>query len=205
MWPAACMLSGQACQTFQTMSETRPSKHTSWINWSSLWFVIGYSNYSWKTDWRSIYWHWNLSSNFPNPSFLFIVRVQNLDHLVWRNRWWSDRFSLRYSFLHRRLRTCTLKSDHEGQAVILNCLLRNYLHYALYDQADKLVSKCQFPATASNNEWARYLYYLGRIKAIQLEYSSAQRNLLQAMRKAPQHTAVGFKQTVSRMIQNWNL
>jgi 26S proteasome regulatory subunit N3 len=93
-----------------------------------------------------------------------------------------------------------LRSDFEGQAVLLNCLLRNYLHYALYDQADKLVSKCQFPSAASNNEWARYLYYLGRIKAIQLEYSAAHRNLLQAMRKAPQHTAVGFKQTVQKML-----
>lgn len=37
---------------------------------------------------------------------------------------------------------------------------------------------------------------VGRIKAIQLDYSEAHRHLLQAMRKAPQHTAVGFKQTV---------
>lgn len=37
---------------------------------------------------------------------------------------------------------------------------------------------------------------IGRIKAIQLDYSEAHRHLLQAMRKAPQHTAVGFKQTV---------
>lgn len=37
----------------------------------------------------------------------------------------------------------------------------------------------------------------GRIKAIQLEYSEARRTLTNALRKAPQHTAVGFKQTVS--------
>ncbi len=36
----------------------------------------------------------------------------------------------------------------------------------------------------------------GRIKAVQLEYTEAHKNLLQAIRKAPQHTAVGFKQTV---------
>lgn len=41
------------------------------------------------------------------------------------------------------------------------------------------------------------LMIVGRIKAIQLDYSEAHRHLLQAMRKAPQHTAVGFKQTVS--------
>lgn len=103
------------------------------------------------------------------------------------------------SFLHGRLRTATLRNDYEGQAILLNCLLRNYLHYNLFDQADKLVSKSGFPEVASNNEWARFLYYLGRIKAIQLEYTEAHKNLLQAIRKAPQHTAVGFKQTAYKL------
>nr|CAG4651706.1 EOG090X03QW [Triops cancriformis] len=103
------------------------------------------------------------------------------------------------SFLHSRLRTCTLRNDFEGQAVLINCLLRNYLSHNLYDQADKLVSKSVFPESASNNEWARYLYSLGRIKAMQLEYSQAHTHLVQALRKAPQHTAVGFKQTVQKL------
>lgn len=103
------------------------------------------------------------------------------------------------SFLHSRLRTATLRSDYEGQAVLVNCLLRNYLHYNLYEQASKLVSKSAFPEAASNNEWARYLYYLGRIRAIQLDYSEARRHLLQAIRKAPQHAALGFKQTVHKL------
>lgn len=110
----------------------------------------------------------------------------------------TDQLDQVRGFLHSRLRTCTLKSDYEGQASLLNLLLRNYLHYNLYDQADKLVSKSTFPESASNNEWARYLYYLGRIKAILLDYSEAHRHLLQAMRKAPQHTAVGFKQTAQK-------
>jgi len=103
-------------------------------------------------------------------------------------------------FLHARLRTATLRNDFEGQAVIINCLLRNYLHYALYDQADKLVKKSVFPETASNNEWARFLYYLGRIKAAKLEYSEAHKHLVQALRKAPQNAAIGFRQTVQKLI-----
>lgn len=104
------------------------------------------------------------------------------------------------SFLHARLRTATLRHDDEGTTVLLNLLLRNYLHYNLYDQADKLVSKSTFPETANNNEWARYLYYIGRIKAIQLEYSEAHKNLLQAIRKAPTtNAAAGFKQTVHKL------
>ena len=55
-----------------------------------------------------------------------------------------------------------LRSDFHGQASLLNLLLRNYLHYNLIEQADKLVSKSTFPDTASNNEWARFLYYLGK-------------------------------------------
>jgi len=110
----------------------------------------------------------------------------------------TDRMDKIREKLHNRLRTCTLRSDHEGQAALLNLLLRNYLHYNLYDQADKLVNKSAFPETVSNNEWARYVFYLGRIKAIQLSYSDAHKNLLQALRKAPQHTAVGFKQTVQK-------
>ncbi|KAG8514924.1 26S proteasome non-ATPase regulatory subunit 3 [Galemys pyrenaicus] len=108
-----------------------------------------------------------------------------------------DKLDVVRSFLHARLRTATLRHDADGQATLLNLLLRNYLHYSLYDQAEKLVSKSVFPEQANNNEWARYLYYTGRIKAIQLEYSEARRTMTNALRKAPQHTAVGFKQTLT--------
>ena len=40
-------------------------------------------------------------------------------------------------------------------------------------------------------------FSIGIIKAIQLDYSEAHKNLLQAIRKAPQHSGYGFKQTVS--------
>jgi len=103
------------------------------------------------------------------------------------------------SFLHSRLRTAALHSDMEGQACLLTLLMRNYLTFDLYDQADKLVSKSTFPEQANNNEWARFLYYLGRIKAIQLDYSDAHKNLLQAIRKAPQNGAPGFRQTVQKL------
>merc|ERR1711874_397414 len=52
---------------------------------------------------------------------------------------------------------------------------------------------------ASNSEWARYYYYLGRIKAIQLAYSEAHSHLLQSARKAPQNSANGFKQHVTKL------
>eukprot|EP01137_Pigoraptor_chileana_P013289 Opistho-2@4631 len=101
--------------------------------------------------------------------------------------------------LHATLRTATLQHDEATQASVINLLLRYYTEHSLYDQADKLVSKSTFPESANNNEWARYLYYLGRIKAIQLDYSESQKNLQQAIRKAPQTSAVGFQQTANKL------
>jgi len=107
---------------------------------------------------------------------------------------------LKSRFLHSRLRTATLRNDFEGTAVLINLLLRNYLHYNLYSQAQKLVLKSVFPEHASNNEWARYLYYVGRIRAMQLEYTKAHQHLLTAIRKAPQQTAIGFRQNAYKFL-----
>ncbi|RHZ70257.1 hypothetical protein Glove_273g12 [Diversispora epigaea] len=97
-------------------------------------------------------------------------------------------------------RTATLRHDDDTQATLLNLLLRNYFHYNLYDQADKLVSKTTFPETAGNNQQARYMYYLGRIKAIQLDYTVSHTHLLQAIRKASQNvTTAGFQQAVYKL------
>lgn len=92
-------------------------------------------------------------------------------------------------------RTACLRHDNIGQATLLNLLLRNYLAYNLYDQALKLVSKTTFPESRPNMQYARYLYYIGHIKAVQLEYSDSHSKLMQAIRKAPQTAtvALGFK------------
>ena len=42
------------------------------------------------------------------------------------------------------------------------------------------------------------LLVIGRIRAIQLDYSESHRHLIQAIRKAPQSGAIGFKQTVRK-------
>jgi hypothetical protein len=81
--------------------------------------------------------------------------------------------------------TAVLNHDEFGQEVLLNLLLRNYLHYSLYDQADKLRAQSQRPETTrSNQQHCRYLFYLGKIRAVQLEYTEAKECLLQATRKA---------------------
>jgi len=96
-------------------------------------------------------------------------------------------------------RTASLRHDDETQASLINRLLRSYVNYSLYDQADKLVSKTTFPSSAGNPQFARYHYYLGRIKAVQLNYSAAHTNLQQAIRRAPPpKTAPGFYQAVHK-------
>ena len=96
-------------------------------------------------------------------------------------------------------RTASLRHDDEAQAALINCLLRSYISYNLYDQADKLVSKTTFPTSASNAQFARYHYYLGRIKVVQLNYTDAHTNLQQAIRRAPPpKTAPGFYQAVHK-------
>ncbi|KAK0525025.1 26S proteasome non-ATPase regulatory subunit [Tilletia horrida] len=87
-------------------------------------------------------------------------------------------------------RTASLRHDVEVQATLLNLLLRSYIvssNPPLFDQADKLVARAPFPkASATNAQIARYEYYVGRIRAVQLNYSEAHANFQQAIRRAPQ-------------------
>ncbi|XP_037956005.1 probable 26S proteasome non-ATPase regulatory subunit 3 [Teleopsis dalmanni] len=112
----------------------------------------------------------------------------------------NDTLSEIRPFLLLRLRTATLHKNQEVQAVLINCLLHNYLHYSLYEQADKLIKQTIFPVAASNNQLARYLFYNGRIKLTKLEYTEGHKQLIRAQRKAPQSTALGFRQIVQKYI-----
>jgi len=98
-------------------------------------------------------------------------------------------------------RTACLRRDSMGQATLLNLLLRNYLAYNLYEQALKLVQKTSFPESRPNAQYARYLLYIGQIKAVQLEYSDSHSKLMQAIRKAPQSpsVALGFKLSAQKL------
>lgn len=58
-------------------------------------------------------------------------------------------------------------------------------------QAEKFRSKAQRPEPSrSHTQFCRYLYYLGRIKAIQLEYTDARDYLQQAARKVSTQTVL---------------
>lgn len=99
-------------------------------------------------------------------------------------------------------RNACLHRDVMTQAVILNLLLRDYIKHNLYDVAVKFISKTSFPENLSSNaQYARYLFYIGKILAIQLDYSEAHSKITQAIRKAPQNSqsAKGFKLAATKM------
>ncbi|KAL0482455.1 26S proteasome subunit Rpn3 [Acrasis kona] len=97
------------------------------------------------------------------------------------------------SNLLNALRTSSLRHDHYGQNVLVNLLLRNYLQDNLVDQASKLINKTPTVDFRSNSQLARFYYYKGRIKSIQLDYSDAYNCLMTAIRKAPTNSAKGFR------------
>jgi len=111
----------------------------------------------------------------------------------------GDRYAAIRGALLSAHRTASLQHASEAQLTIVNLLLRNYLQYSLFDQADKLASKSgQLSAlvsdgSVSNNQIARFLHYQGHIKAVQLAYSTAYDYLEEALRKAPRGTARGFR------------
>eukprot|EP00009_Paramoeba_aestuarina_P001844 CAMPEP_0201508528 /NCGR_PEP_ID=MMETSP0161_2-20130828/1872_1 /ASSEMBLY_ACC=CAM_ASM_000251 /TAXON_ID=180227 /ORGANISM="Neoparamoeba aestuarina, Strain SoJaBio B1-5/56/2" /LENGTH=487 /DNA_ID=CAMNT_0047903229 /DNA_START=73 /DNA_END=1536 /DNA_ORIENTATION=- len=106
------------------------------------------------------------------------------------------------SVLLTALQTASLRHEVEMQAVLLNLILRNYLHYNLYDPADKLVTRTSMPESlVSSNQYARYMFYLGRIKTIQLKNEEARKCLQIAIRKGPQNSkALGFRVAVSKLL-----
>jgi len=97
-------------------------------------------------------------------------------------------------------RTATLHHHDNTQSMLIVMLLRNYLHCNQYDLADKLVNKAPFPENTSNYLYARYHYYLGRIRSVQLDYTEAYSCLMQAIRKAPQSAALGFRAEVYKVL-----
>jgi 26S proteasome regulatory subunit N3 len=99
------------------------------------------------------------------------------------------------------LRTAVLRKDVDTQASVIVLLLRNYLLTSHISQADLLVSHTQFPENAANNQVARFLYYLGRTRAIQLRYTEAHEHLTAATRKAPSSAcALGFSHSATKLL-----
>jgi len=90
-------------------------------------------------------------------------------------------------------RTACLRLNEMGQSVLTNLILRNYIESNLINQAMTFSSKTTFPESASNNQQVRNLFYMGRVYAVQADYSKANDSLIRAIRKAPTNTGLGFR------------
>lgn len=98
-------------------------------------------------------------------------------------------------------RSACLQLNEFLQATLVNLILRSFCECNLIEQAAKFSSKAIFPEQVSNNQQIRYLFYMGRIHAIQLDYSLSYSELIQALRKSPTHKpSLGFRIAVVKMV-----
>ncbi|WWD17477.1 hypothetical protein CI109_101918 [Kwoniella shandongensis] len=105
---------------------------------------------------------------------------------------------LQPSFLAIR-QTAALRKDETLEVTVINLLLRSYLASQQYDQADKLIAKTTFLGAANQAQTVRWLFYAGRLRAIQLNYSQARSYLQTAIRRAPKdEVAPGFVQLIHK-------
>ncbi|WWC89523.1 uncharacterized protein L201_004447 [Kwoniella dendrophila CBS 6074] len=105
---------------------------------------------------------------------------------------------LQPSFLAIR-QTASLRKDETLEVTVINLLLRSYLASQQYDQADKLIAKSTFLGAANQAQTVRWLFYAGRLRAIQLNYAQARNYLQTAIRRAPKdEVAPGFVQLIHK-------
>ena len=96
-------------------------------------------------------------------------------------------------------RLSCLRHDTYTQAVLINIILRFYLLKDKVRLAKEFSEKSGFPETAGYPEIARNQFYLGKIKALTLNYTEAHAHLVQAARKAPENGAHGFNLVVEKL------
>ncbi|XBW35247.1 hypothetical protein QEN19_000811 [Hanseniaspora menglaensis] len=105
--------------------------------------------------------------------------------------------------LLKHLKIAVLKHDPETQVSITCGILRAYLVRGDILSASEFVSKIDYPTNfnVSTSLEARYLYYMAKIFAIQLEYETANDYIVAAIRKAPTNSedSIGFLQIANKL------
>nr|WRH23619.1 Fructose-1-6-bisphosphatase [Naematelia aurantialba] len=97
--------------------------------------------------------------------------------------------------------TASLRKDETLEATVLNLLIRSYLAQHQYEQADRLVARVTFPTNVNQAQSVRYMFYLARLRAVQLNYASASTLLNNSIRRAPKdEVAPGFVQLLHKYL-----
>lgn len=112
----------------------------------------------------------------------------------------SNRYKEIISELQNAFRRACLDMDEITQVTLINCIVRYFLLNNAVEQARNFLSKTKFHENVSTNEDSRYLYYMGKINAIQMNYSQAFIHLTNSMRKAPEKCGQGFKSIVQKLL-----
>lgn len=96
-------------------------------------------------------------------------------------------------------RHSTVSKRETSQAVLLNLIMRCFLFSKDFSGASEFINQTMFPEGRINNEFVKYLYYTAYLKAIELDYHDAHARVGQALRKAPEKTATGFKLAAQKL------
>ena len=102
--------------------------------------------------------------------------------------------------LQEAYRTACIEMDFISQVTLINCIIRYYLNNKNIEMARSFISKTKYIENISTYEDARYLFYIGKIEAIQMNYSDAYTHLSSSFRKAPEKTGDGFKNLVNKYL-----
>ena len=102
--------------------------------------------------------------------------------------------------LQQAYRTACIEMDFISQVTLINCIIRYYLNNRNVEMARSFISKTKYTENISSYEDARYLFYIGKIEAIQMNYSDSYTHLSSSFRKAPEKTAQGFKNLVNKYL-----
>ncbi|RNF02607.1 putative proteasome regulatory non-ATPase subunit 3 [Trypanosoma rangeli] len=101
--------------------------------------------------------------------------------------------------LMKLYRALCVRHDELGQEIILNDILAFLTRNHQHDMAESVIATCELSLPhRSNNQAARYFYYVGLTRALRLEYVDANQCLQQALRKAPER-AFGFRVAATKL------
>lgn len=109
------------------------------------------------------------------------------------------KYSLIISDIHQAYRQACIDFNYDTQVFLTNCILRYYILNNSYEQARNFLSKIKYIENISLYQDSRYLYYLGRINSIQMNYSESFSNLTNSLRKAPDSN-IDFRLQVEKLL-----
>lgn len=139
-----------------------------------------------------------------NQRTLDLINAKLWFHVVLCDEARGERANLETrSSMIRFLKVASLKHNSETKAMLITLLLRSFLATGEIEAAADFMAKVEFPSSAdvSSSLEARYYFYMSKINAIQLDYSTANEYIIAAIRKAPNTAnSLGFLQQANKLL-----